>query len=135
MSMTYSKILSMVAAVAVTTGGLIAIIPTASAKERPVVVLGPVDEVPTRRVSFVDLNLATPAGEKSLYRRVANAVRSVCYEATGPMAGFYETNACRGYAWDGARPQMKRAMLRAQELAAGGSTAVSIQAIVLAAPR
>jgi UrcA family protein len=132
--MTYSKILSMIAAVAVTAGGLIAVTPPASAKDRPVVVVAPLD-LPTRRVSYIDLNLATPAGEKLLNRRVASAVRSVCNEANGISMDFYTTIACRDVAWDEARPQMKRAMQQAHEFAANGSTLTAVQAIVLVASK
>jgi UrcA family protein len=120
----------MFAALAVTAGGLIAIMPPASAKEQPLVVYAPPD-LPTRRVSYVDLNLTTPTGEKMLNRRVAGAVRSVCNEATGPTLNFYATNACRDVAWDGARPQIKRAVLRAHEMAANNSSLISTQAILL----
>ena len=132
--MTHCKILSMLAAVAVTAGGLIAMAPAASAKDRPVVVVAPLD-VPTRRVSYVDLNLTTPAGEKLLNRRVASAVRSVCNEARGISSDFYATIACRDGAWDGARPQMKRAVRRAHDFAATGSPLIAVGVIVLAAPR
>ena len=128
--MIYSKILSMLAAIAVTTGGFIAVTPAASAKDQPVVVVAPLD-LPTRRVSYVDLNLATSAGEKLLNRRVASAVRSVCHEANGSSSDFYITMACRDDAWDGARPQMKRAVQRAYDVAATGSPLVAVQAIVL----
>ena len=130
--MTYSKILSMCAAVAVTAAGLIAMTPAASAQERPVVVVAPTD-IPTRRVSYVDLNLATSSGEKMLNHRVGNAVRSVCKESTGNTLDLYGTIACRDFAWDGARPQMKRAVRRAQEIAATGSSSIAVAAIVLAA--
>jgi UrcA family protein len=102
--MTYGKPLSVFAAVAMTAGGLIAMPSAASAKEGPVVVVAPQD-LPTRRVSIVDLNLATAAGEKMLNRRVASAVRSVCDEADGSSSDFYSTFACRDVAWNGARPQ------------------------------
>ena len=133
--MTYSKIFSMFAALAVSTGGLIAITPSASAKDQPLVVFAPPD-APTRRVSYADLNLTSQAAEKMLYRRVAGAVRSVCNEATGPFSDFNETTACRDFAWDGARPQINRAVARAHEYAANGSTTVvAVQAIVLAVPK
>ena len=132
--MTYSKILSLCAALAVTAGGLVAISPPASAQGRPVVVLAPAD-VPTRRVGYADLNLATSSGEKMLNRRVGQAVRSVCKEAIGNAFDFYGTIECRDFAWDGARPQMKRAIRRAHEIAATGSPPIAVTAIVFAVPR
>ncbi|MDP9421652.1 MAG: UrcA family protein [Pseudomonadota bacterium] len=109
-----------------------AMAPAASAKERPVVVVAPAD-IPTRRVGYADLNLATSTGEKTLNHRVAGAVRSVCKEAVGNAFDFYGMIECRDFAWDGARPQMKRAVRRAQDIAATGSSSIAVAAIVLAA--
>lgn len=132
--MTYSKIISLCAAIAVTAGGLVAISPAVSAQARPVVVLAPPD-VPTRRVGYADLNLATSSGEKMLDRRVGQAVRSVCNEAIGNGFDFYGMIECRDFAWDGARPQMNRAIRRAHEIAATGSSPIAATAIVLAVSR
>ena len=132
--MTYSKITSLCVALAVTAGGLFAVGPPASAQGRPVVVLAPPD-IPTRRVGYADLNLGTSSGEKMLNRRVGQAVRSVCKEAIGNNFDFHGTIECRDFAWDGALPQMKRAIRRAHEIAAGQTPPIAATAIVLAAPR
>lgn len=39
------------------------------------------DQAPTRHVSFGDLNLATPAGQQTLNRRIGGAVTRVCGDA------------------------------------------------------
>ena len=133
--MTYSKIFSMCAALAATMGGLVVMAPSASAKERPVVVVAPETEAPTRRVSYTNLNLATTAGEKMLYHRVGQAVRVVCNESVGSSPSFYAEVACQDFAWKGARPQIKRAVQRASEIAANGSSLMAVQAITIAVPK
>ena len=64
----------------------------------------------SRTVSFRDLDLATTAGQKTLIRRVAGAVRFVCR----PAADFLEESSCQGYAWRGARPQIALALDQAR---------------------
>lgn len=39
---------------------------------------GPTDNPPTVKVSYADLNLASPAGIRTLHRRIDSAARSVC---------------------------------------------------------
>lgn len=103
-----------------------------TADDEPVVVTGqPEEAVPTRRVSFADLNLASTAGQKTLDRRVGGAVRSVCLEATGPNPLDWAEYACRADAWRGAKPQMARAIERAQQLAANGSSSIAPVAITI----
>jgi UrcA family protein len=122
------KTLSLLAACAVTLGGLALAAPAVS-KEKPVVVTAPSDENPTRRVSYRDLNLATTLGEKILFRRVSYAVSGVCNEAIGPNADFYGEMSCRKDAWSGARPQMAQAVQRARELALYGTSSIPAVAI------
>ena len=130
--MTQGKLFSMCAALAITAGGLLVMAPSASAVERPVVVVAPETDVPTRRVSYADLNLAALAGEKMLYRRVGQAVRSVCSESVDHSSDFYAEMACRDFAWAGAQPQIKLAVKRATEIAANGSSLIAVQAITIA---
>lgn len=126
--MTSEKALSMMAALSVTLGGL-AIAYPAFAQNKTVVVTATKDDLPTRRVSYRDLNLASPAGEKVLLHRVRYAVRDVCLESTGPGAQFYEELGCRREAWNGARPQIQTALQRAREIAQFGSSAIPAVAI------
>lgn len=121
------------AAAAMTAGGLLAAAPSASAKERQVVVVGKANDVITRHVSYVDLNLATRAGQKMLNDRVALAVSSVCEESTGAFPEPHAIVPCRSYAWSGARPQMKLAVLRAQQLATTGFSTIAASGITIAA--
>ncbi|WP_167737382.1 UrcA family protein [Sphingomonas parva] len=60
----------------------------------------------TRVVAFNDLDLATPAGEKALMRRVSGAVRFVCSAA----GDYVQEASCHTYAWKGARPQIELAL-------------------------
>ncbi|WP_084607693.1 UrcA family protein [Sphingomonas jaspsi] len=103
----------------------------AGQSDEPVIVRAQPDEfLPTRRVSYADLNLASKAGEKTLFYRVSGAVRYVC---TGHDSASIEMQRCRSFAWSGARPQMKLAIQRAQELAANGTTNIAPVAIMIAA--
>jgi UrcA family protein len=127
------KTLSLLAACAVTAGGL-AIAAPAVGKERPVVVTAPSEDIPTRYVSYRDLNLATPLGEKALFNRVGYAVKDVCIESTGRDAHFYIEMGCRKFAWSGARPQISQAVQRARELAQFGTSSSPAVAIAIAVP-
>ena len=40
------------------------------------------DSLPTRRVSYADLDISKPAGAKILYRRIEAAAREVCVPGT-----------------------------------------------------
>lgn len=134
--MTYSKLLSLGAAFAITAMGLVAVATPASAKQgKPVIVSARVSDLPTRRVSYADLNLATLDGEKTLNRRVAGAVRSVCEESTGPLPGFYANSRCRRFAWSGAKPQIARAIERSRQIAATGTSNIAAVAITIAIPQ
>lgn len=88
------------------------------------------DDVPTESVLHRDLNLASAQGAKALMFRVSGAVRRVC----APQER-YDYTQCRQFAWNGARPQMDRAIARAQQLAATGTTSIPAVAIVIATPR
>ena len=133
--MTYGKIFAMCAAMTVTAGGLFAMTPPASAAESTLVVTAPDEALPTRRVSYADLNLASRVGEKTLHRRVGKAVTSVCDEAVGPSANYYVEMSCRSFAWNGARPQMNLAVKRAQEISLNGISLIAVTAIHIAAPQ
>lgn len=127
------KTLSLLAACAVTLGGL-AIAAPAVGKEKPVVVTAPSEDIPIRYVSYRDLNLTTPSGEKTLFNRVGYAVKGVCIESTGPHAAFYEEMGCRKFAWTGARPQIAQAVQRARDLAQFGTSSIPAVAIAIAVP-
>jgi UrcA family protein len=65
-------------------------------------------------VRFTDLNLATPAGEQVLYRRVSQAAKLVCGEADlRDLQRMSEMTACRATAMASAAPQMQLAIANA----------------------
>lgn len=105
-----------------------------SQSDKPVVVRAqPDDLTPTRRVSYADLDLASLAGEKTLYHRVSGAVSDVCIDAVGASSTSITNQSCRKFAWNGAEPQMKRAIDRAREIAANGFSTIAPVAIMIAA--
>ena len=103
--------------------------------QRPVTVYAqPSAEFRTERVGYRDLNLASPAGEKMLTKRVAGAVRRVCSgdeEYISLIDSDYFT--CASGAWVGARPQMAKAIARAQEIALHGRSSIAATAITISA--
>jgi UrcA family protein len=92
-----------------------------------------------RHVSFADLNLAAPAGQQTLNRRVDAAVSSLCNEATGGNDGSpaykYSMISCSDGAWNDARPQIARAVQRSQELASTGHTSILAAALTISLPK
>lgn len=105
----------------------------ASAEEVTVIGQQPEPDSLTEVVSYADLNLASAYGATTLDRRVRGAVGRVC-EPLDMRESFNEHGYCRSFALNGARPQMDRAILRAQQLAANGTTSIAPVAIVIAAP-
>jgi UrcA family protein len=96
------------------------------------------EDIVVRHVSYVDLNLAVAAGQKTLNRRVGSAVTDLCMEATGGFgsAAFeYSMIRCADGAWKGARPQIARAVKRAQELASTGQSAIVATALTISIPK
>jgi UrcA family protein len=130
--MKYPKAFSLCAAIAVT-----ATTP-AFARSAPVFVIAPTDVV-TRHISYADLNLASVSGERTLERRVGTAVSDLCLDATGGNDGSPKFKLsmirCSGEAWNGARPQMARAVQRARDIAATGSSAIAATALTISLPR
>jgi UrcA family protein len=130
--MKYPKAFSLCAAIAVT-----ATTP-AFGRSPPVFVTAPADLV-TRHISYADLNLASVSGERTLERRVGTAVSDLCLDATGGNDGSPKFKLsmirCSGEAWNGARPQMARAVQRARDIAATGSSAIAATALTISLPR
>ena len=125
------KLISMLAACAVTVAGIAIAAPAVAKQPKTVVVTAPDADIPTRRVSYRDLNLVTLAGERTLNRRVGQAVRSVCFESVGTEAAFQLEFSCRKESWDGARPQIARAIQRARDIAQNGYSAIAPVAITI----
>src|SRR5689334_11861155 len=92
MIMTPFKTIYSCAAVALAVGGLLPLAHPAFGTPAPVVVTAPATgDVVTRRIHYAGLNLATPAGERSLNRRVGRAIETLCDEATGGSNGSAES--------------------------------------------
>lgn len=110
----------------------------AAAAQPPVVVYAPADVV-VRHISYADLNLASASGEKTLRGRVNGAIGDLCLEATGGDNGSfsfkYSMMKCDNRAWGEARPQIARAVQRARDLAANGTSTIPVVAISITAGR
>jgi len=137
--MTYSKLLALGAAIAITGGGLILMAPPAFGKPAPVVVTAPATgDVVTRHIGYADLNLAAPAGERTLTQRVGRAIETLCDEATGGTNGSVDfkraMSRCGNSAWDQARPQIGLAVQRARDIASTGTSSIAAVAIRIALP-
>ena len=106
--------------------------PSLAAQEKPVVVYAePQQNIRTVRVSYADLNLAQSRDERQLTRRVAAAVRRVCLYEHRPALQDGDYYQCAGGAWDNARPQMARAVARAQQIALTGHSTIAATAIAI----
>ena len=136
------KALSLCAAVALTALSAAVVTPAQARPAQVVVTAQRASELPTRRVSYRDLNLASATDQATLQSRVGFAVKQVCGEraqhAEKTLASFTRYSACRGFAWNGARPQVAaavdRARARALALNGNGAVAVGSLAITISAP-
>jgi UrcA family protein len=97
---------------------------------RPAVVIGHPSDFAVRSVSYADLNLTSGSGRSELNHRVRAAVNDVC-EAVVGTTDDHGLIACRWDAWGGAHPQVARAVQRAQEIAATGSSSIAAAAITI----
>ena len=98
----------------------------ANAEDQPITVVAQEADIPVRYVSYRDLNLAATTDEQRLVHRVRYAVNKVCETSvpTGTRINFAFTS-CRTQSWNGARPQIDRAVTRAREIAANGFSAIA----------
>ena len=138
--MNYARAITLCAAIAITSGGIFLAAAPAFGRSGPILVTGaPPEEIVVRHVSYADLNLAVEAGQKTLNRRVGSAVNSLCDEALGGNDGStafrYSMVRCTHGAWNDARPQIARAVMRAQELALTGQTSIAATALVISLPK
>lgn len=99
----------------------------------PVFVVG--GELAIRHVSFADLDLAGASDRKVLVHRVQVAVSDACDEALGPSANYYAEVGCWKSTWSKAQPQLRRAVQRAQEVAATGVDMSAAAVITVEVPR
>ena len=105
----------------------------AAARDVTVVAQPPAD-VLSERVSYADLDLATRTGVQVFNARVGGAVHRVC-APLDQRSTFSEHANCRSFAWNGAKPQMDRAVARAEQIAAVGTSSIAPVAILIAAPQ
>ena len=99
-----------------------------AAQDRPVVVYAQ-PNVNVEHVPYGDLNLAASADRKSLYSRVGSAVRNVCNFDSRGISSDYRT--CASLSWADARPQIDKALARADQMAALGQPAFAAGAITI----
>lgn len=129
------KLMSLCAAVAIAAGTLAAANPALGQEFQTTTVTGRHSDVEyvTERVSYRDLNLAIPAHEEKLVRRVKYAVNRLCSPYLSHM-GFSDRD-CRSFAWNGAKPQIDRAVQRAREIATNGFSSIAPVAIAISLPQ
>ena len=99
-----------------------------AAQDRPVVVYAQ-PNLNIEHVPSGDLNLAASADRKSLYSRVGSAVRNVCNFDSRGISVDYRT--CASLSWADARPQIHKALARADQMAALGQPAFAAGAITI----
>jgi UrcA family protein len=133
--MNYGKALAMCAAtlVAATAIGTAAS-PVQARSARPIVVVAHAEDYVTRHISYADLNLAVPPGERTLNRRVGLAVTQVCDETVGGRSTTFTYRDCVVGAWRVGRPQIALAVQRAQEIATTGTSSIAAVAITIGVP-
>jgi UrcA family protein len=67
----------------------------------------PIEQIPSARVSYADLDLGREAGRATLEARVAHAVARLCPMSSGyELAATASYRACRKAAWSSVRPQL-----------------------------
>lgn len=105
----------------------------AATQGKPVVVYAePSADLRTERVNFSDLNLTLASHQKALNSRVGGAVRNVCeIEDATRMALDPDYRQCASESWDAARPQIARAIAKAEQLAQNGQSPIAAGAITL----
>ena len=70
---------------------------------------------PSKRVSYADLNLRSPAGREALVRRVRFAAKQVCYQSTYQSTmPFWQDRKCIKATMTTAMSQVDRAVVLAQ---------------------
>jgi len=130
------KALSLCAAAAMTALSLFAATPSVARSRAVVVTAQRSSDLPTRRVAYRDLNLASATDQRMLERRVSLAVKQVCRASeqyANPSLGTRTLYLqCSDFAWGGARPQLAAAIDRAQALALNGHGAVAVGSLAIA---
>lgn len=128
--LTLSKVQT--AAVALTALAALAPVQPAAAQDRAVFVYGEPDYTRTEHVSFADLDLATSNGARKLESRVGRAVKEVCLFEPEIRLQPSDYAVCATDSWARARPQIERAVAKAQALALSGQPAAISATITVA---
>jgi len=124
----YAKALAMCGAGLIAGASILAAVTPVRAAPHNLTVVGRQSQYVTRYVSYADLNLASRPGERILYHRVGFAVNEVCTE---PFAyDSSQIDDCTMDSWDRARPQIVRAVRRAREIAATGTSSITAAAAI-----
>ncbi|ENY81409.1 UrcA family protein [Sphingopyxis sp. MC1] len=71
------------------------------------------DEAPTATIRIDDLKLTSAKGRERLEARVHSAARQICATSARGLAARNSENACMATALAAAKPQMERAIARA----------------------
>ncbi len=104
----------------------------AAAQDQSATVTGRPLEQLTERVSYRDLNLANKSHERVLFHRVGSAVHRICYKLVpGVSPASDEHMTCSSDAWASARPQIRTAVRRAQDIALTGKSTIAAAAITI----
>lgn len=131
------KSISVLAAILFTTSMFISGPAQAGHRTLTVTAKKAVSDLPQKRVSYVDLNLTSASGEKTLYRRVSSAVNFVCgvNQSERDLGQLADAAHCTNIAWDGAKPQILTAIGRARNEAANPThSSLPLAAIMIVAP-
>ena len=100
-----------------------AVAASAASAQRPVVVTA--DTQPTIRVSYADLNLASPSGRERLQGRISEAARTLCIDGNiDPLETEMDERSCYAASIRDANKQI------AQTLAAQSTKLASTTAVV-----
>jgi UrcA family protein len=124
---TQENLVRMSLASGITLALLIGVATAAAARDVTIIRERANPDVMTERVNFADLNLASRSDLRTLKVRVNGAVHRVCL----PSNAYSTYDGCRYEAWSDARPQIARAVKRAKQIAATGTSTILPVAIVI----
>lgn len=111
------------------TASLLVAASATAAQDKPFVVYGEPNLYNVIHVPYGDLNLSASTDRKVLKSRVGAAVRDVCdFDAVGIVVSY---RACATSAWNEARPQIDRAISRAEQLSQSGQSSVAAGAMTI----
>ena len=134
--MRYAKALSFCAAIVVSASAVSGVGSPAYGKGGPILVNAPPEDMVVRHVSYADLNLAAPAGERALISRVRFAVNDMCSAVSQAYDSAFRNaeNRCTNASWDQAKPQIDSALSRAREIAQTGRSSIVAAALTITLP-